>query len=323
MGRNVKMMAAAFPLIVCMFLGLAAVVQSAERKSATVGLCLKSITNDEFMRVASEEMKRVVEQAGYTFELVLAGGQTEVSAQVNNVEDMINKGVDAIIVAPMDRTVLLPAFEKAKRAGIPVILIDAGIEKGNDELFVTLVAADAYKIGKVGGEEMVKALGSGKVGIVRGAAGSDVSESRSAGFVDALEGTDVKVVNQQNGDWANEKAMQVTENMLSADPTINGFFVCSDNMLSGVISAVDAAGKTGEVTIISVDGNKSALAEIEAGNCYGDVGQYPAKVGEIAAQIACDIISGKTKASSYAKFTDAGLIFMSMKNIEEARAVAY
>lgn len=298
---------------------LVCAVASAE----TIGLCLKSITNDEFMRVASENVQAVVEAAGYTYELVLAGGQTEVSAQVNNVEDMISKGVDAIIVAPMDRTALIPALEKAKDAGIPVILIDAGIEDGHDDLYVTLVAADAYKIGTTGGEEMLKAIGEGKVAVVRGAAGSDVSESRSAGFVDALEGTDVVVVNQQNGDWANETAMQVTENMLSADPEIKGFFVCSDNMLSGVISAVDAAGKTGEVTIISVDGNKSAVDEIEAGNCYGDVGQYPSKVGEIAAQIAVDIVSGKAAADSYEKFTDAGLIFMSMANLEESKAVAY
>lgn len=188
---------------------------------------------------------------------------------------------------------------------------------------MTLVAADAYKIGTTAGEEMVKAIGEGKVAVCRGAAGSDVSESRSAGFVDALEGTKVQVVNQQNGDWANETAMQVTENMLSGAPDIKGIFVCSDNMLSGVIAAVDAAGKTGEVTIISVDGNKSAVDEIEAGNCYGDVGQYPSKVGEIAAQTAVDIISGKTSSDSYEKFMDAGIIFMSMENIEEARKAAY
>jgi ribose transport system substrate-binding protein len=292
-------------------------------KKYTIGLSTKTITNNEFQRVVVEEAQKVVEGAGHNFELTLAGGELEVSAQVNNIEDLVNKGVDAIIVMPMDGQAVIPALQKAKAANIPVVLADVGIAEGNDDLYLTLVGSDNLKIGRKAAEEMIKAVGEGEVVMVRGASGAMGGELRAKGFKEGLEGSKVKLVNEQAGDWLNEKAMQVTENMLSSHPDTKGVFLCSDGMLAGVLSAVDNAGKMGKAIVISVDGNISAVDEIEAGNCYGTVAQYPSKIGQIAAQTLLDYLDGKVKQEDISKFTDSGYLFMCGDNMEESRKYAY
>lgn len=100
-------------------------------------------------------------------------------------------------------------------------------------------------------------------------------------------------MNQQLGNWLSDVAMQVTENMLTADPDMDGIFLCSDGMLSGVISGVQNKGMDpSELCIISVDGNISALDAIKDGTCYGCVAQYPANIGEISANTMIDVLNG-------------------------------
>lgn len=289
----------------------------------TIGLSTKTITNNEFIRVLVESAQKTVEDAGHTFELVLAGGELEVAAQVNNIEDLINKGVDGMIVIPMDGQAVIPALEKAKDAGIPVVLADVGLEEGHEDLYVTLVGTDNYAVGMKAAEEMIAAVGEGEVIMVRGASGAMGGELRASGFRDGLEGSSVTIANEQSGDWLSEVAMQVTENMLQSNPETKGVFLASDAMLPGVISAVENAGKIGEITIISVDGNLSAVDEIEAGNCYGTVGQRPAEIGQQAAEILMGVLDGSTSADSVEKFIDSGYIFMSEANLDEARASAF
>lgn len=294
-----------------------------EKKTFTIALSTKTITNNEFQRVAAEAAQKAVEAAGYKFELVLAGGEMEVSAQVNNIEDLINKGVDGILLFPMDGQAVIPALQKAKAAGIPVILADVGITKGNDDLYATLIGTENYGVGKTAAAEMVKAIGEGEVIMVRGASGAMGGELRASGFRDGLKGTKVTLVNEQAGDWQSEVAMKATENMLSSNPKTKGVFLCSDGMLPGVISAVDNAGQTGKISIISVDGNLSAVKEIEAGRCYGTVGQYPGKIGQLAAENMIQILEGKLDPAKMEKFTDSGFLFMSKANLDEAYKFAY
>ena len=210
----------------------------------TILFSTKTITNNEFQRIMVEKCEEVVEAAGYTFELTLSGDELTVSKQVENVENAINKGVDGIIVAPMDGSSLVPALEKAKAAGIPVIIADSSLDEGNDDLFMSHVGSDNIAIGYEAGQQMAKAIGEeGKVCVVRGAAGAMGSELRSQGFEEAIaEYPNIEIVNQQLGNWLSDVAMQVTENMLTADPDMDGIFLCSDGMLSGVISGVQNKG---------------------------------------------------------------------------------
>lgn len=292
----------------------------------TILFSTKTITNNEFQRIMVEKCEEVVEAAGYTFELTLSGDELTVSKQVENVENAINRGVDGIIVAPMDGSSLIPALEKAKEAGIPVIIADSSLDEGNDDLFMSHVGSDNIAIGYEAGQQMAKAIGEeGKVCVVRGAAGAMGSELRSQGFEEAIaEYPNIEIVNQQLGNWLSDVAMQVTENMLTADPDMDGIFLCSDGMLSGVISGVQNKGMDpSELCIISVDGNISALDAIKDGTCYGCVAQYPANICEISANTMIDVLNGDIAQEDVEHEQDSGYFFMCPDTIEESEEVAF
>ncbi len=291
----------------------------------TIVFSTKTITNNEFQRVMVEECQKVVEDAGYKFELTLSGDELTVSKQVENIENAINRGVQGIIVAPMDGNAVLPALEKAKAANIPVIIADAAVAEGNEDLYVTYIGSDNYKIGYEAGKQMIAKVGEGKVCTVRGASGAMGSELRSQGFQDAIEEQDkVVLVNQQAGNWLSDVAMQVTENMLASDPDMKGIFLCSDGMLSGVISGVQNKGiNPGDLAIISVDGNKSALDSIKAGDCYGCVAQYPRVIGQKSGEIMTSILNGESTADDYEKYIDSGYFFINPDNTDEAEDIVF
>lgn len=289
-----------------------------------IAFSTKTITNNEFQRVMVEEAQKVVEAAGYTFELILSGDELAVAKQVENIENEINKKVKGLIVAPMDGSAILPALQKAKDAGIPVIIADAAVDEGNEDLYATYIGSDNYAIGQEAAKQMIEKVGEGEVVMVRGASGAMGGELRAQGFSEGLEGSKVKLVNEQSGEWQSDIAMQVTENMLTANPDTKGVFLCSDGMLSGVMSACQNKGKTGEdMCIISVDGNISALEAIEAGNCYGCVAQYPGKIGQKSAEIMVEICDGTTDPDSLEKFIDSGYFFMCPDTLDESKEIAY
>jgi len=292
-------------------------------KKYTIGFSTKTITNNEFQRVMAEAAQKAVEDAGHEFVLTLSGGELEVSAQVNNIEDLINKGVDGIIVIPMDGQAVIPAIKKANEANIPVVIGDAAVAEGNEDLYVTYIGTDNYAVGQEAAKQMIDAVGEGNVLLVRGASGSLSGEARATGFKDGLEGSKLVLAGEQNGDWQSDVAMQVTENMLTSVPDAKGLFLCSDGMLPGVLSAIDNAGKTGQITVISVDGNKTAVDEIKAGNCYGTVGQFPGKIGQLCVENVLGVLDGTIDPDSVEKFIDSGYIFMSKDNLEESYEYAF
>lgn len=287
----------------------------------TIGYSCKTITNDDFQKTMAEYAQAYVESLGHEFILTVGGDQDSIAAQVNNVEDMINMGVDAIILSPPDKNAFIPVLQKAKEAGIPVVIVDSGIE-GNEDLYVTYVGTDNVASGEVAGQMMVDAIGEGEVLVVLGSSGSDASENRAAGFRKGIEGSGVVIVNEQNGDWVTDTAMTVTENMLQANPDIKGIFTCSDVMYPGIISAVEAAGLKGDVVIIGHDGFKLTVDAIAEGAMYGTVLQQPNVIGELGAQYAIEAVMG-TFDDSLGKFIDAGALQMTAENLDELKDMTF
>ena len=301
--------------------GGSATAAGSDNEKGTIVFSTKTITNNEFQRVMVEECQKEVEAAGFKFELTLAGDELTVSKQVENIENAINRGAKGIVIAPMDGNAIIPALKKAKEANIPVIIADAAVAEGNEDLYVTYIGSDNYKIGYEAGKRMIEKVKEGKGCTVRGASGAMGGELRAQGFQEAIEEQDkVKLVNQQAGNWLSDVAMQVTENMLSSDPDMKGIFLCSDAMLSGVISGVQNKGLN---PADIADGNKSALDSIKAGNCYGCVAQYPGVIGQKSGEIMADIVSGETKAEDYDKYIDSGYFFINPDNTEEAEDVVF
>jgi ribose transport system substrate-binding protein len=312
----------AFVLVLLALTGFAFAKGGSQASSGQyeIAFSLKTITNDDFQRAIADSIKKAVESSGNKFTLVMAGEQTAVAAQVSQLEDLIAKKVSAIILSPMDSRAVIPALRKAKDAGIPVVLVDQTIEAGNEDLYVTYIGTDNFNAGKVGGQTLVKALNnSGNVLIVRGANGSSAGDDRVDGFKEGIKGSGLKVVGEQPGNWTNSVAMQVTENMLQANPKVDGIFTASDVMLDGILQAL-ADAKRSNVKLMAVDGSAAAVGLIESGEVYGTMAQFPGRMGPKAVETLLDVLNGKIQASSVQKYIDSGTACYTKENLNEAKA---
>lgn len=287
---------------------------AANAEGLTIGYSTKTITNDAFQLSLYNAVKEAVEANGDTFVGVLAESQTAVATQVNQIEDLINQGVDGLVINPMDSNACIQVLEKAKEAGIPVVLVDQGIEAGHEDLYVTFISTDNLAGGKSAGERMAQELGgAGNVIIVRGANGSQAGDDRADGFKQGIEGTGLVLINEQPGDWVVDKAMQVTENMIQANPDIQGIFCCSDNMLPGILQALQNNDLEG-VKIISFDGSEAGIQMIKDGSVLGTVAQFPDKIGAWGVEYLMKGIAGETDGID--SFIDAGTNIIDATNAE-------
>ena len=295
--------------------------QDPAEKTITIGYSCKTITNDDFQKSMAEYAQAYVESKGYKSILTVGGDQDSIAAQVNTIEDMINMGVYAIILSPPDKNAFIPVLMQAKEAGIPVVIVDSGIE-GHEDLYVTYVGTNNVASAEVAGQMMVEAIGEGETFVVLGSSGSDASENRAAGYRKGIEGSNVVIVNEQNGNWVTDTSMSVTENMLQANPDVKGIFTCSDVMYPGIISAVESAGLKGKIVIIGHDGFKLTVGAIEEGAMYGTVMQQPNVIGELGAKYAIEAVLG-TFDKGLGKFVDAGAIPMTAANVEELKDMTF
>jgi ribose transport system substrate-binding protein len=289
----------------------------------TIAFSVKTLTNEPFQSAIADSLKNAVEAAGHKFTLVTAGGQTAISTQVNQIEDLISKEVDAIIINPMDSNAVIPVMKKAKNKGIPVILVDTPVGQGNEDLYVTYIGTDNFNAGVLAGQKMVEVLNDqGKVLIVRGANGNMAGDQRVDGFKKGLEGSGVEVAAEQVGDWSNDVAMQAMENMLQAHKDVDGVFSASDVMLDGILQALKDNEKTG-VQVMSVDGSKKGVDFIQQGEITGTMAQFPAMMGEKAADYLIQILDGTLDPSSLEKNIDSGTKVFDSSNLDEALKAAF
>ena len=277
-----------------------------ESTKPEIAFSLKTITNDAFQKAIADSVQTAAEAAGAKFTLVTAGQQTAVSTQVNQLEDLIAKKVDGIVLSPMDSKAVIPVLKKAKAAGIPVVLVDQTIEANNEDLYISYIGTDNTNAGKVAGETLSKALnGKGNVLIVRGANGSSAGNERVDGFKAGIAGTSIKIIGEQPGDWKNDIAMQVVENMLQANGDVQGIFTASDVMLNGILTALKNAGKN-DVKILSVDGSDDGKQMIKDGEVYGSMAQFPNVMGTKSIELLMSAINGTLDANTVPKYIDSG-----------------
>jgi ribose transport system substrate-binding protein len=113
--------------------------------------------------------------------------------------------------------------------------------------------------------------------------------------------------------------MQVTENMLKANPLVDGLFTASDVMLDGILTALQNANRS-NVKIMAVDGSRAAVELIEAGEVFGTMAQFPGRMGPRAVETIVGVLDGTLSASSVPKYIDSGTACYTKDNLNEAKA---
>lgn len=296
----------------------------AQDEAPVIGLSVKTITNDPFQAAWVQAATDKVEELGGTVQLLVAGGQTAVASQSSQLEDLVTQQVDGIIVSPLDGSAVLPALQKAKDAGVPVILVDQPIAAGNEELYETLIATDNVNAGRALATYLVTAMPDPelKVAIIEGAPGSVAGDDRLTGFMEGLASGEITPVASATGEWDNAKALAAMENILTANPDLQAVLSASDVMVDGILQALAGAGKT-DVAVLAIDGSTVGVQGVLDGKLLADNTQDPMAMGSMAAEFVVGIASGEIEAGSLEKYIDSGSTTVTIENAEEAMETAF
>ena len=263
-------------------------------KTAKVGFSQSEKEANPFRITETQSIKDEAAKLGIT-NLTATNANSEFNKQITDVEQMIDSGVQVLIIAPLNSDGWDSVFAKASAKHIPIITIDRKINATPCKDYLTFIGSDFAQQGKRAADEMAKALGNkGKVAILLGSPGNNVTTLRTSGFKDEIAkvAPDVKIVFEQTGNFAREDGQKVTEQLLQSNPDINGVYGENDEMALGAITALKGAGKTaGAVKVVSVDGTKSAVQAIVDGWASAVIESNP-RFGPLAFDTAQKFLSG-------------------------------
>jgi galactofuranose transport system substrate-binding protein len=217
------------------------------------------------------------------WKLLTTNAQSNVQQENSDIKGMIDKGAKAIIFSPINSTGLGDAIAYAKTKKVAMVPVDRNITgvQGCKEVGPQL-GSDFVEQGRRAADAMIKATGgTANLAILLGAPGVNVTDDRTAGFLDELtakNASGIKVIFKQTGNFAREDGKNVTETLLRAHPEVNAIYAENDEMGLGALAALDDAGKSGtdKVHIVSIDGTKGAVQAIVDGNFDAVIESNPA-----------------------------------------------
>jgi ribose transport system substrate-binding protein len=254
-------------------------------------------SNNPWRLAETASMQAEAKKLGYTLVYTDAAGSA--AKQAADVNSMIAQGVDVIFLPPREDKPLVPAILNAKKAGIPVILIDRDVDHtlakpGED--YVTFIGSDFIQEGKRVAEWLIKKTG-GKATIIEleGSTGASPANDRKKGFDETIAAqSGMKIVASQDGDFNRDKGRQVAETLIQAHPEANVIYAHNDEMAIGAIAALEAAGKVPgkDVLVVSIDGEKDGVQAIVDGK-VGAICQCSPLFGPIAFKTMQDYAAGK------------------------------
>lgn len=220
--------------------------------------------------------------------------ETEYDRQIQIVDSMIARRVDGLAVAAAERHALSGPIDRAAALGIPVTVFDSGVDTGK---YMTYIATDNYDAGEKGARELARLLGGkGSVALIMHAPGSASTMDRERGFGDVIarEFPRIRIVARQYGMSNRSRAMTATEDILTANPRLNGIFASSEPSGVGAALALKSRRLAGAVRLVAVDSSEEMAAFLREGVISALVVQDPFKMGFEAVKSLVDKLNGKT-----------------------------
>lgn len=307
-GGDLKLRIALVPL-----LAMAAVAgsacggasQPAAASKPVVGLVMKSLANPYFKAMADAATAHAAERGDLKLIPVGMHSETDIDTQITEMETFITQKVNAIVLAPADSKALVPEVVKALHAGIKVVNIDVRLDPDalkQAGIDLAYVGPDNRDAAKMSGDVLAKALGpGGKVVILEGISGADNATQRKLGFDDAVTNGNLKLLASQTANWETELANTVFTNLLTAHPDIQGAMASNDSMGLGVVKAIQAAGKTNSIKVVSFDDISAMRPNLQSGLVLATLEQYPGKQASLAVDYALQEIKGGAAPTGWIK----------------------
>jgi ribose transport system substrate-binding protein len=263
-------------------------------KKATVGFSQSEKEANPFRIAETQSIKDEAKKRGV--KLLTANAQSQFSKQISDVQDLLAKGADLLVIAPLNSDGWDPVLQAAAAKKVPIVTVDRKINATACKDYVSFIASDFVEQGKRAADQMIEVTGGkGEVAILLGSAGNNVTTERTKGFKERIaeKAPDLKVVFEQTGEFAREKGQQVTEQLIQSKPGIKGIYAENDEMGLGAVAALKGAGKkAGDVKIVTVDGTRNAVQGIVDGWISGVIESNP-RFGPLAFQTLDSFTKGE------------------------------
>lgn len=264
-----------------------------------VALIMKSLANEFFVNMQRAAEAHQAERADI-YTLVANGikNESDLAQQVALVDQMIARGVDAIVIAPADSRALVPALVRAMQSGIRVVNID-------NRLATEVLAEYNANIPYIGPSNRQGARLVAEYVLAQHEAGSEVfilegiptaanAKERKAGFEDAVAAADMALVGSQSGAWDQTQAAQITAAVLNRYPNLKAILAANDNMALGAASAVKLADRD-DLSIAGFDNISAVHPLMREGRIDATVDQYGAQFAIFGIEFALEMIAGQTQ----------------------------
>ncbi|WP_273853780.1 ribose ABC transporter substrate-binding protein RbsB [Guptibacillus spartinae] len=258
--------------------------QETDIEDIKIGLSVSTLNNPFFVSM-KDGVEAEAKDKG--MDVVVVDAQNDAAKQISDVEDLIQQGVDVLLINPTDSAAISTAVQSANSLGIPVVTLDRSAEKGE---VATLVSSDNEKGGEMAGEFLVDQLGEGaKVAELEGVPGASATRERGKGFHNIAD-EKLDVVAKQTANFDRTEGLNTMENLLQGNPDIEAVFAHNDEMALGALQAIQSSGK--DILVVGFDGNEDAINSIQDGKLSATVAQQPEEIGSLAVQAGVDVLKG-------------------------------
>ena len=248
-----------------------------------------------FFQDMEKGTKEAAQAAGYDY--VLVDEKSSESTMVSATIDLINQGIDALIISPFKPDALGPIVDAAKAKGIPVVVDDIG---GGGTDYDVIVISNNYEGGVIAAEQMDKLISAAgkpkKVASITCEASAVYAARRNQGFEAKIKELGYEVVATLSGNSQQEQGYKVMQDILTANPDVAGVFSCNDPMAVGAAQAIKDAGQSGstDIFVIGFNADEIALESIKAGDMAATIQQVPFEMGKMTVDLATKLMNGET-----------------------------
>jgi len=286
----------------------------------TVALVLKSLADPYVVAMASAAQNYQKHFASQ-FDLTVRGtaAETDTSAQIRIVDEMIGARMNAIVIAPTDSKALTPVVAQGVKAGIIMVTIDNSLDEASQDaagISVPFVGPNNRKGALEVGNYLSRRLKAGdEVGIIEGISADRNAQQRTAGSKEAMRAAGMKVVAIRSGDWDTGKGKAAASRMLSEHPRLRALLCGNDNMAMGAVEAVRDAGRTGSVYVTgynNIDAVKPLLAD---GRVLATMNQFADRQAVFGIDVALKAIAEGKKQSELSRFIETPLQLVTKENL--------
>jgi ribose transport system substrate-binding protein len=287
-------------------------------KKITIAVIPKGTTHEFWKSIHAGANKAASELSsqGTDVEVIWKGPlrEDDREQQIQVVEGFAAQGVSGMVLAPLDDHALVRPVSDAKRAGVPTVIIDSGLQSSD---FVSFVATDNRKGGSLAADRMGQLLnGKGKVLVLRYAEGSASTTEREGGFIDEIKqkfpGIELISTDQYAG-ATRDTAKRASENLLNRfGDVVQGIFTPNESSTAGMLLALQDIGKAGKVSFVGFDASQTFIEAINANQLHGIVVQNPFNMGYLGVKTMVDSLQGKPVQPKI----DTGVMLVTKDNMQ-------